>query len=257
MLIACNNYGQRAQAQRAIKQDAPFTCPSCNSPVTLKQGAIVVHHFAHKPGAECAYGQGETRAHMEAKLGIYELFSQNRKVTKVELEWTLADGCRADVYAELDGAKLAVELQRSQQSESETDRRTKRYNDLGVAVLWVAVPDIAKIVGPGRGWRHQHFTYVDEYRPTAMEKYFSALHLGTYFLWRSDTKTLHKAKLERVDRYVDSNEYGGGYITKYKDRRDMCLSQPLGASLGARVQLVKRWKHFPERLVAVSTSFQT
>ncbi len=255
MLVAYNCSGQRSEAREAVKTDGPFLCPACNRDVILKKGTIVIHHFAHKPDSDCAYGQGETRAHMEAKYGIRDLLKSHPKVKTVELEWTLADGCRADVYVEFGSKKLAIELQRSQQTEAETIRRTTRYNDQGVAVLWVAVPAIQKISGNDRkSWGYQT-SFVEHYRASAMERFFSGLHLGTYFLWRSDTRTLHKAQLERAIREVDGKGWGADYTTTYKDRRDLHLSKPLAATgLGVKIQQVKPWKHFPERTVAISNS---
>jgi hypothetical protein len=253
MLVAINDAQGRFNARSATKADAPFRCPSCEGLVVLKKGTKVVHHFAHKPDADCRYGEGESKAHMEAKYGIHDLLKSNPKVSRVELEWKLEDGCIADVYAEIGGERIAIELQHSQQTEVETIRRTGRYRELGVAVMWVAVPKVNKLTGNGHEYNSGDGVIVDEYRPTAMEKFFKGLHLGTYFLWRSDTKTLHKATLSDVERYVDGNEYGGGYTTTYKDRKDLHLSQPLRPErLGLRVQQCKQWRSYPNRRVIVS-----
>lgn len=237
-------------ARSASKADGPFTCPACGSETVLKKGTHVAHHFAHKKDPNCAYGAGETRSHIDAKYGLYDLFKAHPAVDKVELEWRLEDGCIPDVYIEMGDRRLAIELQHSQQQERETIRRTTRYKELGVAVMWVAVPATQKVNNFGP----LQYGDVPEYRPTAMERYFSGLHLGSYFLWRSDTKTLHSATLNKVTRYVDGGEFGNSYETNYKDRRHLQMSQPIELpKLGIGFRYIKKWRCFPERFVAVKT----
>lgn len=49
-----------------------YHCPKCRGEVVLKKGRKVVHHFAHKPPTECTWATGETRAHMEAKVLVWD-----------------------------------------------------------------------------------------------------------------------------------------------------------------------------------------
>ena len=46
-------------------------CPSCGEHLIAKKGNKVVHHFAHKPNSECAYGY-QTSLHLLAKEILFE-----------------------------------------------------------------------------------------------------------------------------------------------------------------------------------------
>lgn len=41
-------------------------CPACGEPLVAKKGTKVMHHFAHSPGTNCAYGY-QTSLHLAAK----------------------------------------------------------------------------------------------------------------------------------------------------------------------------------------------
>jgi competence protein CoiA len=46
MLVAHQENGVSVEAFGAVKGNT-FICPGCHEPVILKQGHIIVHHFAH------------------------------------------------------------------------------------------------------------------------------------------------------------------------------------------------------------------
>ena len=73
----------------AKQADGPFMCPGCRQEVILKQGYITIHHFAHKPGAECPYHdyhQGESTLHLGAKKEIYDALLRHPAVSRLQLE---------------------------------------------------------------------------------------------------------------------------------------------------------------------------
>jgi hypothetical protein len=45
-------------------------CPVCRRPVTMKLGAVLAHHVAHRPGDECAAARGESALHLNTKLHL-------------------------------------------------------------------------------------------------------------------------------------------------------------------------------------------
>jgi len=116
---------------------APFTCPECAKEVILHKGLIRVHHFQHKPPVNCVYGIGETDVHYAAKLAIYDSIRAKGTASRVELEYRLIPGVRPDVYFEIRGNKVAVEIQKTAQTIEEMQRRTVAYDILNVHVAWV------------------------------------------------------------------------------------------------------------------------
>lgn len=68
MLSAYNADGRQVIARDVTKEDGPFYCPECQGEVTIKKGAIKVHHFAHVPPFACSFGVGESDEDAIAKV---------------------------------------------------------------------------------------------------------------------------------------------------------------------------------------------
>lgn len=66
------------------------SCPQCKRTVTMKLGQVVAHHFAHRPGDECAASGGETALHLNAK---FHLARELRRGSSV----LVAENCADDV----------------------------------------------------------------------------------------------------------------------------------------------------------------
>jgi len=132
--------GVKVLAVDVKKGDGPFTCPGCQGFVTLRKGSIKIHHFAHTSDSSCGYGKGESAEHMSAKLEIYEAIRHEHNVSNAEVE-KYFDGSRADIYAEISGIPVAIEIQKSNLSIEDISDRTQRYHSLGVAVVWVGLID--------------------------------------------------------------------------------------------------------------------
>src|SRR6266852_636752 len=135
MLSAYNQSGE-VMATEVSPEDGPFYCPACCEQVILKQGRIVIAHFAHYPEATCAYtNEGESDEHRLAKLEIYQVLVQTPGVTDVRLERYLRE-VRPDVSFVLNGQLVAVEIQVSQLSRDDIAWRTTAYARKDIAVLW-------------------------------------------------------------------------------------------------------------------------
>ncbi|WP_460565152.1 competence protein CoiA family protein [Hydrogenophaga aquatica] len=71
----------------------PYYCPSCNTPLTLKAGEVLVRHFAHQADTSCT---GETIAHHTAKLLLAKVIREqidNPKAAKSILLLGSCDCC--------------------------------------------------------------------------------------------------------------------------------------------------------------------
>lgn len=130
MLIAHDGHGARTLAAEA-ERGQNYACPVCATPVILKRGSIVVPHFAHTPRSQCWLTRGESLRHltMKAQVGAW-LQSKER-------------GCRYEVIfgterrADVVSRGMVVECQASALSIAEWEARTRFYNGLGYAVLWL------------------------------------------------------------------------------------------------------------------------
>lgn len=144
-------------------------CPECGDEVVLKSGRLVTAHFAHSPGAACAYGSGESEVHRAMKTALLGYFAG------VELEVSLVPGRRADaVVTASDGAKFVVECQASSISIDEWEARTADYNRAGYAVWWLWHRDRLSDVGG----------YADERRFPAEMLHAADEADGVAWIWR-------------------------------------------------------------------------
>ena len=187
-------------ARDAARCEAPFKCAGCSEILILRKGSCRIHHFAHKPPVSCAYGMGETAAHYEAKLGIYEALRQNPNVKNADLEKQL-NGQIADVYAEINGIPVAIEIQRSQITVEAISSRTAAYHAQRIAVIWL-IPTMPAVTD-------------GIVAPSSMEKWLHAAYFGRVYYWRGGSQ-IQPIHFNTHARYIEANDYGGGHWKNYR-----------------------------------------
>jgi len=179
MFVALAN-GSRVHAANADRA-GQFCCPApdCGGVVTLKRGRIRIAHFAHKPGATCLYGSGETAEHDLAKSRLFQAFADLGR--EVELEPFIPVGqtyARPDLVVRRGNPPVAIEIQHSPIAFSEIERRTKVLSRAGLAVWWIVPIDLDSLE-PSNG-------AVERYSPRPYERWLHEFHGG--YLWYFDTK---------------------------------------------------------------------
>ena len=228
MLTALRHCDQaKVLARQSEKIHAPFTCPTCKREVVLHKGNIRAHHFKHKPPVTCARGQGETEQHLRAKLGIHDALAVEPNIVGLELEKDFGISV-ADVFAKISGTPIAIEIQRSKLSVADIRARTSNYHKLGIAVLWVGLPD-ANLSRK-------------QYSPSAWERWCHAAYFGRVYYWESG-QVLRAVHFGAHHTYVESRSWyeSGGHEQ----------------SAGGYERISKRYKTpHPGVPVLVSRSFQ-
>lgn len=218
MLVAILE-GTRILAAQAKKDDSfLYLCPRCRSPVILKKGVKVIHHFAHKPKENCEWSSGETLAHLNAKMLFHQFFSANNYTADVEVS---IGNSRADVYIKgLVDIPAVIEVQHTSIKEEEIIRRTRAYFSLGIAVNWISLISINKLLssseGDDQGFKTRTGFYFPKYTPKPFERWLEEL--NRYELWFLDTDTwqLFKGKFKDFMIDVPQTDFGGGYSKKSK-----------------------------------------
>ncbi len=134
----------RTDEQRRKLQDPThrFACRLCDGDVTPHLGSIRAWHFAHAPGAPCAWdawSEPESEKHRALKRACYRAIHQLYPHAKVEFEVIVREAGRiADVMATLPtGERIAVECQLAEISLQELETRTLAYEAVEVEVVWV------------------------------------------------------------------------------------------------------------------------
>lgn len=131
MLIAHDSQGQPVAGWDANRQDT-YSCPECKAKVILKQGLVIVAHFAHQPAESCGYGEGESAIHMAMKHQL------TRWWPDVELEVRgIVPHRRADAVLRSGGRPFVIECQASSISPEAWQARTRDYELAGVPLGWI------------------------------------------------------------------------------------------------------------------------
>jgi competence protein CoiA len=162
--------GAKVAAWEALREDRPFLCHCCRSPVTLRRGSVIAPHFAHRPPFTCEYGAGESEAHRRCKLALYESLRAHPRVSKCELERDLGS-VRPDVSAYVGDAPVAFEVQLSVLPLERIIRRTVEYARKGIYVLWLP-PHTAALGG-------------ELYAPRPWERWLHAAYFGRVYYWQA------------------------------------------------------------------------
>jgi len=117
--------------------DRQCYCPGCGEKVIFKQGVINQAHFAHGSQSLCqTFSEGETAAHLEGKLLIYEWLK--KEGIQVELEAYLPElNQRPDLLVRYEKDIVAIEFQCSPISKEKIRARTVGYVQKGIKVIWI------------------------------------------------------------------------------------------------------------------------
>ena len=112
--------------------------PCCNSPLILKRSRRGTPFFAHMKRGTCATAP-ETEEHLVLKRIVVEAARRRGWTADTEVTGITPAGeqWRADVLAQDDLRKVAVEIQWSGQTNDETWRRQERYKRCGIRGLWL------------------------------------------------------------------------------------------------------------------------
>ena len=112
--------------------------PCCKTPAIPKKSKLGTQYFAHHPSSTCSVHTGESREHQFCKYLILKYLHENGWTVTPEYRGQTPSGETwiADIYAEKDKAKIAIEIQWSPQSIEETKRRQEKYIASGIRTVW-------------------------------------------------------------------------------------------------------------------------
>ncbi|MGO3732213.1 MAG: competence protein CoiA [Vagococcus sp.] len=140
MLLGRNGTGDIIDLSRLTKKEIAllrgdkWTCLCCGASIVVKNGPVMMSHFAHKQGSECTcFSENESVEHLKGKALIAETCRKNGLL--YELEAYLPElKQRPDV---LIYPHLAIEFQCSSLSIDRMVERTTSYQQAGYEVVWI------------------------------------------------------------------------------------------------------------------------
>ena len=225
---------QRVDALSASKGPSYF-CPNCRAQVILKQGRIIIHHFAHKPPTQCSWASGETREHLLAKTVIRDAFRERGYQADYEVEVLSGGGDRrADVLlTNGNGKRVAIEIQHTPILYDAMERRTSGYAAARVPVIWLGIlsTKMKDEAAPTKGG-----LIIEQYVIRPWEKWAHAYYFKELWYLDPAEQTLWQGKFYDYDIEVEStswyNEYGeeqsaGGYSRVSKKWKTLELTGPV------------------------------
>ncbi|MDM8551740.1 competence protein CoiA family protein [Desulfobacterales bacterium HSG2] len=216
MLVAINEIQEENLAWLTEKSQGPFSCPECKSEVILRKGKVRAHHFAHKPPINCIYGVGESQKHLIVKRQIYEALLNHPNCSRCQLERRLK-GVRPDISLYVGDTRVAIEIQKSPIDIDDIYRRTQRYTELDVYLLWI-LPDDSPLTFFHKGEE------TDVHRIKEWEKYLHAIYWGRVYYWQRNA-LVSPYHFDKFETWVEeSNWYSedgdemsaGGYYRETK-----------------------------------------
>lgn len=69
--------GVPVHISKRLSKEASLYCPHCQEAVIARKGVIKEHHFAHKPGSNCA-ATSESVLHYESKMYLHHLINEKK-----------------------------------------------------------------------------------------------------------------------------------------------------------------------------------
>ena len=113
--------------------------PCCDSKAIPKTSKLGNFYFSHSKKAECN-SVAESQEHLYVKGLVAKAAKDSGWEVSTEWYGSSRDGDEwiADVYCVKGKAKIAIEIQLSRQTQSETLKRQKRYKQSGVRCAWIA-----------------------------------------------------------------------------------------------------------------------
>ena len=112
--------------------------PCCQTRAIPKKSKLGTQYFAHHPSSTCSTPTGESIEHQFCKYLILKYLYENGWTVTPEFRGQTPSGeiWIADIYAEKNKAKIAIEIQWSPQNIEETKRRQEKYKQSGIRAVW-------------------------------------------------------------------------------------------------------------------------
>ncbi|MBP1947230.1 competence CoiA-like predicted nuclease [Virgibacillus litoralis] len=120
-----------------LKEREEFSCPTCNEPVIMKAGTLMVPHFAHRSNSSCPSSEGgEGPYHEKGKLLLYQ-WLKHQQLT-VQLEAYLPEiKQRPDILITINNRLVAIEYQCARIPAAQVRERNKGYRSAGITPIWI------------------------------------------------------------------------------------------------------------------------
>lgn len=217
MLVAQRNNGSIVEAGDAVRSDV-HSCRDCGETVILHRGKQrkKVPHFAHRAGSRCAFHRPMSPEHRRAQFDLAAALRKSGYVAELEVRVLSGEEeRRSDVLvwrSESPNRRVAIEIQSSDISIEDLERRTLSYVALGVFPVWVRLYDFRRFEDAVR-IKQNGCIHVPRHRARAWERWLADTSDHVWFMEKT-TGSLWRAHLQPAHSYVEPSGYyceGGDY----------------------------------------------
>jgi competence CoiA-like predicted nuclease len=126
----------KSENPSTLKRNGPYFCPTCKSPVILKNGTIKRPHFSHIHLSDCKGRYSESSEHYDGKYDLYRFFKNLGFDVEIEKYLSQIDQ-RPDIVVQHQMKKLCIEYQCASIPLSLLIKRTEAYQSLSLQVFWI------------------------------------------------------------------------------------------------------------------------
>ena len=180
MIVAHNQQQEPVTGVEVESSDGPFFCPECQEQVHLKKGIVRMPHFAHFPASTCTYGKGESDSHLYCKWQMYLALKQRPECSQVQLEAKIG-ARRADILAVIRDVKVAIEIQRSDETIEGIRQKLADYFQEGTACIYIDPGSAPSVNVSVQAWRrYLHAMWFGELYYWADADKVYPVHIGIY-----------------------------------------------------------------------------
>jgi len=119
-------------------KNSNLTMPCCGAEAIPKTSKLNNYFFAHKKQGECTTApESEEHIYLKNLISNIALSEGWKVITEKQGQTPSGETWIADVYCTKGNVKLAFEVQWSAQTNDEFIRRTQKYTNSGIRVLWL------------------------------------------------------------------------------------------------------------------------
>lgn len=145
--------GFTIQDKYKLGQEKKLLCPVCKKPVFYCDEGKKIAYFVHYTVGDCplgtlsSYDYGSSKKHLDLTDTFYYWLNQQFPDVKIVPDYLIDKELKTDLYFELNGTKIAIEIQFKRMNNPLFLKRTELYQKNNVKDIWFFVEEEEFTIG--------------------------------------------------------------------------------------------------------------